>query len=338
MKETVLRTLFNLFAILVALQFSQLSWSADAQKLEKLVIGYPAPVASLGIIDVMRKGGLFKKNGLDVDLVFIQGSPILTTAMVSGQVPLSFIVVPAIVASAVGGADTVYLACGLNTLYCRVFSTPDVKTVADLKGKKIGVTTIGSQEDSVIRSILKDRALIPDRDIAVAAVGGARTRRPALSKGVVKAPTFIPPQDIAAEKLGLHELIDMSTLGLYNPGSCFASTKSYIRTHRDTVMRVMKTFVEGLRYYKDNREFVLKVTADFAQNRDPEVLRPTYEIVTKFQDRVPYVNMKGIEFMLKTLELRDPRAKTFDPNNVVDSSFIQELDKSGFIDAVWKNK
>ena len=138
--------------------------TSHAQKLEKLVIGYPAPVASLGIIEVMRKGGLFRKNGLDVDLVYIQGSPILTTAMVSGQVPLSFLGGAALVASAVGGADTVYLACGINTLYWRVFSTPDVKTVADLKGKKIGVTTIGSQEDSVVRFILRDRGLIPDRD------------------------------------------------------------------------------------------------------------------------------------------------------------------------------
>lgn len=313
-----------------------MGWSADAPKLEKLVIGYPAPVASLGIIDVMRKAGLFKKNGLDVDLVYIQGSPILTTAMVSGQVPLSFIGGAAIVASAIGGADTVYLACGINTLYWRVFSTPDVKTIADLKGKKIGVTTIGSQEDSVVRYLLRERGLLPDRDFAVVAVGGAPTRLAALSKGIVHASTFIPPQDIAAEKLGLHELIDMSRLGLYNPGSCFASTKSYIKAHRDTVMRVMKSFVEGLRYYKENREFVLKVTADFAQNRDPEVLRTTYETVTKYQDRLPYVNMKGIEFMLKTLELRDPRAKTFDSNAVVDSSFIQELDKNGFIDAVWK--
>jgi len=310
--------------------------SADAPRLEKLIIGYPAPVASLGIVDVMRKAGLFKKNGLDADLVYIQGSPILTTAMVSGQVPLSFIGGAAIVASAVGGADTVYLACAINTLYWRVFSTLDVKTVADLKGKKIGVTTFGSQEDSVIRFILKDRGLLPDRDFALVAVGGAPTRLAALSKGVIQASTFIPPQDIAAEKLGLHELIDMSKLGLYNPGSCFASTKSYIRSHRDTVMRVMKTFVEGLRYYKENREFVLRVTAEFAQNRDPNVLNPTYEVVTRFQDRVPYVNMKGIEFMLKTLELRDPRAKTFDPNNVVDSSFIQELEKSGFIDTVWR--
>ena len=311
-------------------------WPADNQKLEKLVIGYPAPVASLGIVDVMRKAGLFRKNGLDVDLVYIQGSPVLTTAMVSGQVPMAFLGGAALIASAVGGADTVYLACGINTLYWRFFTTPNIKTIADLKGKTLGVTTIGSQEDSVVRFILRDRGPIPDRDFAVVAVGGAPTRLAALSKGVIQGSTFIPPQDIAAERLGLNPLIDMSKLGLYNPGSCFASTKRYVKSHSDTVMRVMKTFVEGLRYYKENKEFVLKVTADFAQNRDPEVLNPTYQVVTRYQDRIPYVNMKGIEFMLKTLEARDPRAKTFDPNAVVDASFIQELEKSGFIDAVWK--
>jgi NitT/TauT family transport system substrate-binding protein len=311
-------------------------WSADTQKLERLVIGYPAPVASLGIIDVMRKAGLFKKYGLDVDLVYIQGSPILTAAMVSGQVPLSFLGGAAIVASAVGGADTVYLACGINTLYWRLFSTPDVKTLDDLKGKKIGLTTMGSQEDAVMRFLLKERGINPDRDVSFLAVGAAPTRLAALSKGVVHASVFIPPQDIAAEKLGLHPLIDLSQLGLYNPGSCFASTKSYIKTHRDTVTRVMKAFIEGLKFYRENKEFVLKVTADFAQNRDTEVLNATYNTVTRFQDRIPYVNMKGIEFMLKVIELRDPRAKNFDPANAVDSSFIHELEKTGFVDSVWK--
>jgi len=310
--------------------------SADAQKLEKLVIGYPAPVASLGIIDVMRKAGLFKKYGLDVDVVYIQGSPILTAAMVSGQVPLSFLGGAAIVASAVGGADTVYLACGINTLYWRLFSTPDVKILDDLKGKKIGLTTMGSQEDAVMRFLLKERGINPDRDVSFLAVGAAPTRLAALSKGVIQASVFIPPQDIAAEKLGLYPLIDMSQLGLYNPGSCFASTRSYIKNHRDTVTRVMKAFVEGLKFYRENKEFVLKVTADFAQNRDMEVLNATYNTVTRFQDRIPYVNMKGIEFMLKAIELRDPRAKNFDPANAVDSSFIQELEKSGFVDSVWK--
>jgi hypothetical protein len=88
----------------------------------------------------------------------------------------------------------------------------------------------------------------PDRDVSFLVVGTAPTRLAALSKGVVQSSVFIPPQDIAAEKLGLHPLIDMSQLGLYNPGSYFASTKTYIRTHRDTATRVMKAFVEGLKF------------------------------------------------------------------------------------------
>jgi len=186
-----------------------------------------------------------------------------------------------------------------------------------------------------MRLLLEERGVNPDRDVSFLAVGAAPTRLAALTKGVVQASVFIPPQDIAAEKLGLYPLIDMSQLGLYNPGSCFASTKTYIRTHRETVTRVMKAFIEGLKFYRENKEFVLKVTADFAQNRDMEVLSATYNTVTRFQDRVPYVNMKGIEFMLKAIELRDPRARNFDPANAVDSSFIRELEKTGFVDSVW---
>lgn len=310
--------------------------TASAQKLEKLVIGYPAPVASLATIDVIRKAGIFKKYGFDVDLVYIQGSPILTAAMVSGQVPISFIAGAAVVSSAVGGADTVLVSCAINTLFWRLFTTPEIKTFADLKGKKIGVTRIGTLEDGVLRYLLKQRGMDPERDVTFLAVGSAPSRLAALSKGVVQASSFIPPQDIAAEKLGLNELLDMSKLDLYNPASCLATTKSYVRNNRDTLTRVMKAFVEGLKFYRQNKEFAIKVTADFARSRDAEVLDKTYDVVTRFQDRVPYVNPKGVEFILKVVELRDPRAKTFAPESVIDSSFIQELEKSGFIDALWK--
>jgi len=309
---------------------------AEAPKLQKLVIGYAAPVASLAIIDVIKKGGLFKKHGLDVELVFIPGSGVLTAAMVSGQVPLTFLAGAATVTSAIGGADTVLLSCAINTLFWRLFSIPEVKSVADLKGKKIGVTRLGTLEDGVLRYVLKERGLNPDRDVTFVPVGAAPQRVVALSKGIIEAASFIPPQDIAAEKLGMNELIDMAKLGLYNPASCFASTKSYIRNNRDTVLRVMKAFVEGVKFYRDNKDFALKVTAEFTQNKDFEVLNPSYESVVRFQERVPHVNMKGIDFILKVIELRDSRAKNFSPASVVDPSFIQELEKSGFVDAVWR--
>ena len=120
------------------------AWPAEGPKLQKLVIGYAAPVASLGIIDVINKGGLFRKQGLDVELVFIQGSGVLTAAMVSGQVPLTFLAGAATVSSAIAGADTVLTACAINTLFWRLFSTPNIKTISDLKNKKIGVTRLGT--------------------------------------------------------------------------------------------------------------------------------------------------------------------------------------------------
>jgi NitT/TauT family transport system substrate-binding protein len=322
-------------ALFLLLQSGSLP-AAEAPKVQKLVIGYAAPVASLGIIDVIKKAGLFTKHGLDVELVYIQGSGVLTAAMVSGQVPLTFLAGAAIVSSAIAGADTVLLSCAINTLFWRLFSVPEIKTVADLKGKKIGVTRLGTLEDGILRFLLKQRGLNPDRDVIFVPVGAAPQRVVALSKGMIDAAAFIPPQDIAAQKLGMNELIDMAQLGLYNPASCFASTRSYIRKNRDTVLRVNKAFVEGLKFYRDHRDFALKVTAEFTQNKDFEVLKPSYESVVKFQEKVPHVNVKGIEFILKVIELRDPRAQNFAASSVVDPSFIQELEKSGFVDAVWK--
>src|SRR5688572_10633789 len=96
--------------------------AAESQNLQKLTIGYPALATTLATIAVIQKGGFFKKHGLDVDLVFISGSPLLTAAMVSGQVPLSFVGAPAVVASAVGGADTVLLSCAISMAYGRLFA------------------------------------------------------------------------------------------------------------------------------------------------------------------------------------------------------------------------
>ena len=246
------------------------------------------------------------ENGLDVDSVLIQGNPILTTAMVSGQVPLIFIGLARPLSPPPSAAPiTVYLACGISTLYWRIFSTPEVKTIADLKGKKFGVTTIGSQEDSVNPFILKERGLTPDRDFAMVAVGGAPTRFGGSARRN-RASTFIPPQRHRGEK-STPGVLDLSTLGLYNPGSCFRQHQKLYQDPPRHGHASDESLRRGLRTTK-----IIGVSFEdhrrLAQNRDPG-LRSTYEVVTRFQDRVPYVNMKGIEFMLKTLELRDPRAR-----------------------------
>ena len=326
--------------LLILILFPALSASniraAESENLQKLTIGYPALVTTLATIAVIQKAGFFKKHGLDVDLVYIAGSPLLTAAMISGQVPLTFVGAPAVVASAVGGADTVLLSCAISMAYGKLFSVPELRSLKELRGKKIGITRIGAIDDAILRYVLKQHADISDREVAFISAGGTNERLIALTKGLIDASVMAPPQDSIAEKAGLNELVDLNKIGLYNPASCIASTKSYVRKNRDTVLRVMKGFVEGLKFFRENRSFALKVFADFTKTTDPNVLNTSYDLTIQLQEKVPLVDLKGVEFLLQLTEVRDPRAKNFDPAALVDSSFIQELQKTGFIDFMYK--
>lgn len=310
--------------------------AAESQNLQKLTIGYPALVTTLATIAVIQKGGLFKKHGLDVDLVYIAGSPLLTAAMVSGQVPLSFVGAPAVVAAAVGGADTVLLSCAISMAYGRLFSGPEIRNLNDLRGKKIGLSRLGTIDDALLRYMLKQRASISEGEVTFIAAGSSSQRLIALTKGAIDASVMSPPYDSVAEKSGLNELVDLNKIGLYNPASCIASTKTYIRNNRNTVMRVMKGFVEGLKFFRENRSFALRVAAEFTRTSDMEAVSASYDMTLQLQDNVPFVNMKGVEFLLNITGVRDPRAKNFDPAALVDSSFMGELEKTGFIDSIYK--
>jgi NitT/TauT family transport system substrate-binding protein len=323
------------FTLSGVLNSSQVA-AAESQNLQRLTIGYPALATTLAAIAVIQKGGLFKKHGLDVDLVYISGSPLLTAAMVSGQVPLSFVGSPAVVASAVGGADTVLLSCAISMAYGRLFAVPQIESLSQLRGKKIGITRLGAIDDAILRYVLKQRANISDREVTFISGGGTSERLVALTRGAIDASVMSPPQDSIAEKSGLKELVDLNKIGIYTPASCIASTKSYVRQNRDTVMRVLKGFVEGLKFFRENRSFALRVAADFTRTSDLEALNSSYDLTIQLQDKVPFVNVKGIEFLLHITEARDPRARNFDPAALVDSSFMQELDKTGFIDSVFK--
>ena len=306
-----------------------------AQKLQKLMMGYPTPGAGV-TAEVIRRGGFFKKNGLDVDLVLLSGSSLLAAAMISGHVPIAQVGAAPMVVSAVGGADTVLLACATSFAYGRLFATQDIKSIRELKGKRLGLTRLGTIDDGILRYVFKEHGLNPDRDVTFLAAGSGPERLIALGNGAIDAGIFRAPHDSFAEKSGFNELLDVNKAGLYNPASCIGTTKTYVKNNRDTVMRVMKGFVEGLKFFKENRQFTLKVAAELTRTTDVEAVSAILDSPARLQEKVPYVPIKGIEFLLKIAQLRDSRAKNFDPGFVIDSSFMQELEKSGFIDSLWK--
>ena len=328
------RAFFLTLAVLFAFTIAQ-PITAAAQRAPKLVIGYPTPGAGI-TVEVIRRAGFFKKHGLDVDLVLLSGSSLLATAMISGSVPVSLVGAAPMVVSALAGADTVLLACATTYAYGRLFSNPKIARINELKGKRIGLTRLGTIDDGLLRYALRDRGLNPERDVVFLAAGSGAERLVALGNGAIDAAIFRPPHDGFAEKAGFRELLDVNKAGLYNPAACIGSTKTYVQNNRDIMTRILKGFVEGLKFFRENREYTFKVAAEFTRTNDPEAISAVLDSPARLQEKVPYVPMKGIEFLLKVEALRNPKAQRFDPAAVVDSSFMQELEKNGFIDALWK--
>ena len=328
------RVFFLALAVLFAFATAQ-PITAAAQKTSKLVMGYPTPGAGI-TIEVIRRAGFFKKHGLDVDLVLLSGSSLLATAMISGSVPVSMVGAAPMVVSALAGADTVLLACATTYAYGRLFSTTQITGINELKGKRIGLTRLGTIDDGLLRYALRERGLNPERDVVFLAAGSGAERLVALGNGAIDAAIFRPPHDGFAEKAGFRELLDVNKAGLYNPASCIGSTKSYVQSNRDTMTRILKGFVEGLKFFREHREYAFKVAAEFIRTNDPEAIGAVLDSPARLQEKIPYVPMKGIEFLLKVEALRNPKAQRFDPATAVDSSIMQELEKSGFLEALWK--
>lgn len=214
---------------------------------------------------------------------------------------------------------------------------PKIASINDLKGKRIGLTRLGTIDDGILRYALSERGLNAERDVVFLAAGSGAERLVALGNSAIDAAIFRPPHDGFAEKAGFRELLDFNKAGLYNPASCIGSTKTYVHNNRDTMTRILKGFVEGIKFFRENRDYSFKVAAEFIRTKDPEAVGAVLDSPARLQEKVPYVPMKGIEFLLKVEALRNPRAQHFDPAAVVDSSLMQGLEKSGFIDALWKN-
>jgi len=308
---------------------------AHAQKSPKLVMGYPTPGAGI-TVEVIRRADIFKKYGHDIDLVLLSGSSLLTTAMISGNVPVSMVGAAPMVVAAVAGADTVLLACATTYAYGRLFASPNITSIAGLKGKRIGLTRLGTIDDGILRYVFRERGLNPERDVTFIAAGSGAERLVGLGNGSIDAAIFRAPHDNFAEKAGFNEILDINKAALYNPASCIGTTKAYVRNNRDSALRLVKGFVEGLKFFKEHRDYAFKVAAEFTRTNDPEAISAVLDSPTRLQEKVPHVPLKGIEFLLKVEALRNPRAASFDPTSVIDSSLLQELEKSGFVDSLWK--
>ena len=306
---------------------------AAAQGLKRIRIGYPSLSFRQSNVWVAKEVGLFNKYGLEVEPIFLRGGQMATQALVAGDPPI--VNIGTVVQASLRGHNLVLVAAVENNYDQIVFARPNITRLEQLKGKSFGVSGFGSATHYASTILVKHLKIDP-KDLPLIPTGADAERLAALSTGKIEATFFSSSAAPVAKRAGFNELLQIADLGVEVQGNGFATSKTYIQTNRETVKNALKGFVEAIYFVYANKKEAQKVFAKYMRTNDPAVLEDSYDGYVKMIPKKPYPTLKGIQFMLDMLAPQMPEAKTAKPEQFVDLSFLQELEKEGFFNEMAK--
>lgn len=309
--------------------------SAQARGLKRIHVGVPAISMGNIIIFFAKEAKIYEKHGLDAEAVVMSGSGIASRALIAGSVAISPIATPTVMTAVLAGSDMVILGHTMPGVIQYLMVRPDIKRAEDLKGKTIGVTTFGSLGDFLVRHLARQRGLNPDKDFALRQIGADPERLLALRQGNIHAATLSHPTFILAQRAGFQILWDFFRDVEY-PWSEIATTRSQIKQDRDLVMRYMRAHVEGIARFKQEPELAKKVIKKMLRLDDEPLAQESWELFAKHRLAAPYPNIKGMKTSYDYVAATRPEVWKHKPEEFIDASFVEELDKSGFIKKLYE--
>src|SRR5215470_9353506 len=309
----------------------------DVHAQEKIRLSHSALESSKAVWYLAQDRGLYKKNGLDADLLFIPSTTTSVSSLVAGDVQVANASGGGVASAVVAGADLVMVACYLNSLPYELVVNENIKSAEDLKGKSVGISRVGSASDVAARALVKGLGLEPVKDVPILQVGGAPERAAGFRTGRI-AGFPSPPGIIHLAKSMPHRIL-ISTADFQKrfdfPYICSTTTKGFLTAHRDTVGRITMALIEATQFLKTRKEESKKLIAKYSRQNNTAYLESSYVAVAKLHDRVPLVTREGTEVQIKEALARKPGA-SLRVEELVDDSIVRELEKNGFIDKLYK--
>ncbi len=306
---------------------------------EKINLAYSSISGNMAPLWAAYEGGFFQNYGLDVQLIFVEGGPRAIQTLISGDATMAQVAGSAVVQANLRGSDVVLIGGVLNTFDYQFIVDKGITRPDHLKGKAVAVSRFGSSSDFATRYALERFGLVPERDVRIVQIGSQPARFAALEEGKIQGLMLSVPFTLRAKKAGFPVLADLQMLGLEYQHTGLATTRSLIASRPDLVRRVMKAYVEGIHFYKSHPKEALAILQKYLKSYDIESLRDTYETIglTLIPER-PYPTLRGVQTILHELSEKEPKARSARPEQFVETSFLRDLDRSGFIDRLYKAK
>ena len=301
-----------------------------AQKLIPLRVGYDGYSMTTAPMNYAVQKGIFKKYGLDVTLAYIDAGTTLSQAVVGGSLNIAQNGYTPAAAAAVQGADVVFIGGISNQLPFQLVVKGNIKSAADLKGKKIAISRYGSSSDIAATYVLQNLGL-KRTDVVLLQLGGEGTRTAAMLSGQIDASLEQYPRMGELEEKGYRVLVDCLKIAVDYPNTSYVSTRAFVGKNPDIVKRFIMGISDGIHSFKTNREEALKSAAAFLKAKPGPALDEAYDSFTKYvYPDIPRPSMKGIALVLAELKTKVPAAGAFKPEQLVYTAPFDQLEKEGF--------
>jgi len=295
---------------------------------------YPSFAGSWATAWIAKEAGYFADEGLDVELVRVGGSSRMVAAMLGGSAPIIQAGAVAALSANVAGSDVVIIGSTGTVSPFRLMARPEIKQPADLKGKKAGITTFGSTSDQVVRIALKHFNLEANKDVAILTFGAQPEAFAALTNGAVQVAALSYPLYPKAQKLGMRELVKFADLGVEDINGTVITTRTFLSRQPDIAMRFMRGFARGMHRYRTDKDFSKKVLAKYGKLDDDAILEGAWQDYAPTLQKSPRPSLKALQFMIENqYSGKKPLPK---PEQFVDLTIVDQLEKSGFIDSLNK--
>lgn len=287
-----------------------------------------------------KEAGIYDKYGLDVDLLFQGASSELIQSMLAGEANLAGIAGPAVISNIIAGGDVIQVAALVKTFTIPLYSQPSIKTLADLKGKKVGVSRLGAVTHITALSVLQRAGLL--KEVTIIQTGGVPESAAALMSGAVAAATVLPPQSLMLKEKGFRELVGLKELKAMNipfVENGLAVRRSFANKNPELIKRFLKASFEGLKRIFDDKAFTMKVLAQYTKITDPKLLEDSYNYAAEAfvkDPRIPLNAEKALVDQMVALKLVDGAAAAKTPVNAYfDNQYVDALEKEGFFKKLW---
>jgi NitT/TauT family transport system substrate-binding protein len=310
--------------------------TAAPAQLKRIAVAYSAISATQAGFYLAKDAAIFEKYGLYVDPVYVAGASRVQQAMIAGEFTVA-LGGGNVVSVNLAGGNVVIIGGVVNVPSFYLFVQPSIKRQEDLKGKAIGISRFGTSIDTAARVAIQHYGFEPIKDVSIVQVGAVASAVGALRGGRIQAAILSYPTVVQARREGFREMLDIASLGMPYASSGITVRRSFMNQRKDPTLNYVKAIVEAIARVKRDKPFAVEVMGKYFRTKDKEMLEETYEIaLTKYLKRVPYPTPEAFRNVLEELAQVNPKAKGQDPKRFYDDLILQDLDKSGFVSALYR--